>query len=235
MLERSRQARLWRTNPSRTGFVTAGLLACSIMRLLRKAIRLTKTSRLSHCGRPRQDGCDTRMMDGAEGIHADALLPFSARSRRIGAGDRKQVGTGIGLAICRGSLEGMGGRIMAEQRTERQPHSPEPGIAWRSERAAGGIPPPHPAARLARGAQEHPGAGARRAWAEDGCGSRGILAGHPASSSRTAGFARRAIHARLRQPLAAIFTAASGTQDVASSFRGRVVRGGMCMPRRKAG
>jgi two-component system sensor histidine kinase KdpD len=39
---------------------------------------------------------------------------------RVESGDRKRAGTGLGLAICRGFVEGMGGTIVARNRSDRQ-------------------------------------------------------------------------------------------------------------------
>jgi two-component system sensor histidine kinase KdpD len=39
---------------------------------------------------------------------------------RVESADRKRAGTGLGLAICRGFVEGMGGTILARNRSDRQ-------------------------------------------------------------------------------------------------------------------
>ena len=60
-----------------------------------------------------------RVIDEGEGIPSDELERVFDRFHRIGKGDRVRAGTGLGLAVCRGFVEAMGGSIVAGNRADR--------------------------------------------------------------------------------------------------------------------
>ena len=68
-----------------------------------------------------RDGGEVKLqvMDEGKGIPADALEKVFDKFIRVEAGDRQRAGTGLGLAVCRGFVEAMGGRITAANRTDR--------------------------------------------------------------------------------------------------------------------
>lgn len=64
------------------------------------------------------DGIEIRIADHGPGIPAEALERVFDKFYRASGGDRERVGTGLGLAVCRGFVEAMGGRITAGNRQE---------------------------------------------------------------------------------------------------------------------
>jgi len=59
------------------------------------------------------------VIDEGPGIPAEDLERIFDKFFRVHGGDRRRAGTGLGLAICRGLIDLMGGRIYAENRTDR--------------------------------------------------------------------------------------------------------------------
>jgi two-component system, OmpR family, sensor histidine kinase KdpD len=60
-----------------------------------------------------------QVQDEGPGIPAADLEHIFAKFHRVEAGDRKRPGTGLGLAVCRGFVEAMGGIIAAGNRSDR--------------------------------------------------------------------------------------------------------------------
>src|SRR5262249_11463572 len=71
--------------------------------------------------RARETGSEVviEVIDEGPGIPEEALERVFDKFYRVRQGDRQRAGTGLGLAICRGFVEALGGRIMAENRTDR--------------------------------------------------------------------------------------------------------------------
>jgi two-component system sensor histidine kinase KdpD len=59
-----------------------------------------------------------QVMDEGPGIPADALERVFDKFYRVHGADRQRAGTGLGLAVCRGFVEAMGGTIVAGNRTD---------------------------------------------------------------------------------------------------------------------
>lgn len=59
------------------------------------------------------------VMDEGEGIPADSLEAIFNKFTRLQVGDKKRAGTGLGLPICRGFVEAMGGTVTARNRQDR--------------------------------------------------------------------------------------------------------------------
>jgi two-component system, OmpR family, sensor histidine kinase KdpD len=66
-----------------------------------------------------EDELVIEVVDEGPGIPADALERVFDKFYRVRQGDRQRAGTGLGLAICRGFVEALGGRINANNRTDR--------------------------------------------------------------------------------------------------------------------
>ncbi|HXQ39674.1 MAG TPA: ATP-binding protein, partial [Candidatus Udaeobacter sp.] len=60
-----------------------------------------------------------QLMDEGEGVPTDDLERIFDKFYRVHATDRRRAGTGLGLAVCRGFVEAMGGRITAGNRGDR--------------------------------------------------------------------------------------------------------------------
>jgi len=60
-----------------------------------------------------------QVLDEGEGIPPDDLEHIFDKFHRAQKGDRVRAGTGLGLAVCRGFVEAMGGTITAGNRTDR--------------------------------------------------------------------------------------------------------------------
>jgi two-component system sensor histidine kinase KdpD len=59
-----------------------------------------------------------QVMDEGPGIPAEALERVFDKFYRVHGADRQRAGTGLGLAVCRGFVEAMGGTIVAGNRTD---------------------------------------------------------------------------------------------------------------------
>ncbi len=57
--------------------------------------------------------------DEGPGIPPDQIAHVFDKFQRAELGDGRQAGTGLGLSICRGFIEGLGGRIVAQNRSDR--------------------------------------------------------------------------------------------------------------------
>jgi two-component system sensor histidine kinase KdpD len=60
-----------------------------------------------------------QVIDEGPGIPADALERVFDKFIRVHSTDRRRAGTGLGLAVCRGFVEAMGGEITASNRQDR--------------------------------------------------------------------------------------------------------------------
>ena len=60
-----------------------------------------------------------QMLDEGDGIPEEDLERIFDKFYRARKGDRVRAGTGLGLPICRGFIEAMGGTIAAANRTDR--------------------------------------------------------------------------------------------------------------------
>ncbi|HJU15847.1 MAG TPA: ATP-binding protein [Stellaceae bacterium] len=59
------------------------------------------------------------VIDEGPGIPPADLERIFDKFHRVHAQDRRRAGTGLGLAICRGFVEVLGGRIVADNRSDR--------------------------------------------------------------------------------------------------------------------
>jgi two-component system sensor histidine kinase KdpD len=66
-----------------------------------------------------QDGVTIRIEDEGAGLPADDLVRIFDPFYRAERGDRQRAGTGLGLTICRGFVEALGGTILASNRADR--------------------------------------------------------------------------------------------------------------------
>lgn len=60
-----------------------------------------------------------QVRDEGPGMPEGELERIFTKFHRLEAGDRKQTGTGLGLAVCRGFVEALGGTIVAGNRSDR--------------------------------------------------------------------------------------------------------------------
>ncbi|MDB5397056.1 MAG: osmosensitive channel signal transduction histidine kinase [Rhodospirillales bacterium] len=96
------------------------LLEQVIFNLLDNAAKYTPpgtTIRIS--GQVDGDAIEIAVIDQGEGIPPQSLEAVFNKFTRLQAGDRKGAGTGLGLPICRGFVEAMGGTIFAGNRQDR--------------------------------------------------------------------------------------------------------------------
>ena len=77
-----------------------------------------------------------QVIDEGQGLPEDALERIFDKFQRIPGADRQRAGTGLGLAICRGFVEAMGGRVVAENRPDR------PGAIFRITLPLSAVPEP---------------------------------------------------------------------------------------------
>uniref|UniRef100_UPI0026129023 sensor histidine kinase n=1 Tax=uncultured Amaricoccus sp. TaxID=339341 RepID=UPI0026129023 len=63
-------------------------------------------------------GATIRVLDEGEGIPEGELERIFDKFHRVQKGDRVRAGTGLGLAVCRGFVEAMGGAISAANRSD---------------------------------------------------------------------------------------------------------------------
>lgn len=63
-------------------------------------------------------GAAIRILDAGEGLPADEIERIFDKFHRVQKGDRVRAGTGLGLAVCRGFVEAMGGTITAGNRAD---------------------------------------------------------------------------------------------------------------------
>jgi two-component system sensor histidine kinase KdpD len=69
--------------------------------------------------RRRDGGIGIELRDEGPGIPEVELEHIFTKFHRLGAGDRRRPGTGLGLAVCRGFVEALGGTITAANRSDR--------------------------------------------------------------------------------------------------------------------
>jgi two-component system, OmpR family, sensor histidine kinase KdpD len=65
------------------------------------------------------DGAVLQVCDEGPGIPEEELESVFEKFYRVRGGDRRRVGTGLGLAVCRGFVEALGGTIQAGNRGDR--------------------------------------------------------------------------------------------------------------------
>ena len=70
-------------------------------------------------GHRTSDGVIISIADEGPGIPADDVERVFEKFYRLDKGDRQRNGPGFGLAICRGFIEALGGRIRASNRKDR--------------------------------------------------------------------------------------------------------------------
>lgn len=68
----------------------------------------------------KQNHVQIEMIDEGEGIPASDTERIFDKFYRVYSGDTKRAGTGLGLPICRGFVEAMGGTITASNRADKQ-------------------------------------------------------------------------------------------------------------------
>ncbi len=97
-------------------------------------------------GRRHDGGVRVEISDEGPGIPQDDLESIFEKFYRVRSGDRRRVGTGLGLAVCRGFVSALGGTIVAGNRSDRsgavftidfpeactvaEPHESGSGPAW---------------------------------------------------------------------------------------------------------
>jgi two-component system sensor histidine kinase KdpD len=79
----------------------------------------TVTLRAMHETAPAGEVVKLQVIDEGPGIPADALERIFDKFFRVHGTDRQRAGTGLGLAVCRGFVEAMGGTIVAANRLDR--------------------------------------------------------------------------------------------------------------------
>ncbi len=65
------------------------------------------------------DGIGIAVMDNGEGLPAQSIEAIFDKFVRLRMGDKKRAGTGLGLPICRGFVEAMGGTLTATNQRDR--------------------------------------------------------------------------------------------------------------------
>ena len=70
-------------------------------------------------GRRRAGTVVLQIRDEGPGIPAAEVERIFDKFHRVDAGDRKRAGTGLGLAVCRGFVEALGGTIAGGNRSDR--------------------------------------------------------------------------------------------------------------------
>lgn len=96
------------------------LLEQVLVNLLDNAAKYTPAGSAVILQARRREGCVViELRDEGPGIPADELEHVFTKFHRLGKGDRRTPGTGLGLAVCRGFVEALGGTIMAANRTDR--------------------------------------------------------------------------------------------------------------------
>jgi len=78
---------------------------------------LSTTIRIS--GHVDRDWVMVEVIDEGEGIPPHSLEAIFDKFTRLQVGDKKRAGTGLGLPICRGFVEAMGGTVTANNRQDR--------------------------------------------------------------------------------------------------------------------
>jgi two-component system sensor histidine kinase KdpD len=91
-----------------------------LFNLLDNAAKYAPTgSVVSIRGRRNPDGVSLEVADEGPGIPQEELESVFEKFYRVKGGDRRRVGTGLGLAVCRGFVEALGGTIDAGNRSDR--------------------------------------------------------------------------------------------------------------------
>lgn len=96
------------------------LLEQTLVNLLDNASKFTPAGSTVSLHSKRQDGgVVLQVRDEGPGIPEAELEEIFTKFHRLDSGDRKRPGTGLGLAVCRGFVEAMGGTITASNRSDR--------------------------------------------------------------------------------------------------------------------
>ena len=91
-----------------------------LVNLLDNAAKYTPAESLvTICVEEHDHDVGIRVMDEGPGIGADDLPHVFERFFRANVADHRRAGAGLGLAICKGFVEAMGGAITASNRTDR--------------------------------------------------------------------------------------------------------------------
>lgn len=98
----------------------AVLLEQVLVNLLDNASKYTPAGSTITVSARRQSGqVVLQVRDEGPGMPEGELERIFTKFHRLEAGDRKQTGTGLGLAVCRGFVEALGGTIVAGNRSDR--------------------------------------------------------------------------------------------------------------------
>lgn len=96
------------------------LLEQVLVNLLDNAAKYTPAgSAVTLQARRRDGGVVIELRDEGPGIPDEELEHVFTKFHRLGRGDRRTAGTGLGLAVCRGFVEALGGTIAAANRSDR--------------------------------------------------------------------------------------------------------------------
>ena len=97
------------------------LLEQVLVNLLDNAAKYTPAGSAVSLQARRWDGSIViELRDEGPGIPEDELEHIFTKFHRLARGDRKRPGTGLGLAVCRGFVEALGGTLTAANRPERE-------------------------------------------------------------------------------------------------------------------
>jgi two-component system, OmpR family, sensor histidine kinase KdpD len=92
-----------------------------VFNLLDNAAKYTPPgSQIQVRGRQEDGTIRLEILDEGDGIPTSDLERIFDKFYRVHAADRKRAGTGLGLPICRGFVEAMGGKIVAANRDDRR-------------------------------------------------------------------------------------------------------------------
>ncbi|HYM29685.1 MAG TPA: sensor histidine kinase KdpD [Candidatus Cybelea sp.] len=100
--------------------VDAALLEQALFNLLDNAAKYAPQDSLVRIrGHSAGDAVVIEVEDEGPGIPPAHLDRVFDKFHRVSEGDTRPAGTGLGLSICRGFIEGLGGKVVAENRSDR--------------------------------------------------------------------------------------------------------------------